>query len=579
MLGRLRMLCFGLVVLAAQAALAGPRYVHVSWSAPDTATTLTVTWMSDSLSDSSLVQYGQDDAAENEMEGAAFQANDGLGVVHSVELADLEPATEYVYRVGGPGGGWSGEFGFTTGPAGPCAPFKFAAFGDNRPDVAWLPQIHWNPVLEETAQQGPAFFVHTGDIVKDGDDTGQWNTFFGSSEPYLSFLPFLPSIGNHDDGPGDGDSANYNQAFALPRNENSNTEDYYYFLYGNAIFVSLSSQTFSDGDPPFLVQAQWLDKVLTENPAKWKFVFFHHPIYSSHAKFDLIFTEVEFNHPPDENGQNSALVPVLDKHHVDIAFFGHNHYYERLGPMVMGPDPAQGKPVNDFSQGTVYVITGGGGAFVYDEFDILGIKLDLIDWVCGAAAGSQVCAGDLHYVTVEIEDNVLHYEARATAEQMFGNSPANQKLLDSFDIVKEPTPLCVPLPPEPVAEEPVVAEQPYAAEPIAEAVEHVEIEADVVSTGDLAGQDVATNAETVSKDSVSVQDTAVETAGEALTGEASGSETSPHSEDTSANASSGCGCRTSPGVPPVPGGAVLPAAAALAACLLLRRRRAGGPGP
>jgi len=420
---------------------ASPRNVHVSWNTPDTSSTVAVTWMSDSTGDPSLVQYGTSAPGQFELEGTVFQGNDDLGAIHVVEISKLEPGTTYQYRAGGPGD-WSDIHKFTTGPEGECAAFRFAAFGDNRPDTDWVPQFHWNPILAETAETNPAFLLHTGDIVMDGNATNQWNMFFETSHPYVAYLPLMAAIGNHDDGPGSGDQSNYNQVFTYPRNENSGTEDYYYFTYGNAIFVSISTQTEEGGSPPFSVQADWLDKVLTDNPRRWKFVFLHHPPYTSHLKFDLIFTEFEFNHPPNENDQNEALVPVFDEHHVDIVFAGHNHYYERLGPMVQGPNPEEGTPVASFLDGTVYVITGGAGAFVYDEFDVMGVELDLVSWVCGKAAGSETCAGDHHYTTVDIDDNVMHYEAWSTMEQMTGSNPANKKLLDSFTVTKDPTLEC-----------------------------------------------------------------------------------------------------------------------------------------
>jgi len=551
------------------AAEASPRFVHLSWSAPDASTGMTVTWMSDSVEDSSIVQYGVQDVTENEVAGTAFMANDALGAVHSVALSPLEPSTKYLYRVGGPEGGWSGTFEMTTGPIDGCGIFRFAAFGDNRPDVEFMPQLHWHPVLEETAQTEPAFFVHTGDIVKAGDDTNQWNTFFENSEPYLSYIPLMPSIGNHDDGPGNGDSMNYNQVFELPRNDVSGTEDYYYFVYGNAIVVSLSTQTLSDGDPPFSVQAQWLDKVLSENPAKWKFVFFHHPPYTSHQKFDLIFTEVEFNHPPNENGQNEALIPIFDKHHVDIAFFGHNHYYERFSPMTAGAAPEQGNPVASFDQGTVYVITGGAGAFVYDEFNILGINIDLIDWVCGEATGSEVCAGDLHYVTIEINDNVLHYEAWATMEQTLGNSPDNKKLLDTFNIIKEETPECSAPRPVEEANTPDVVEEPAVVEESDDVTTQADASLEVVQQ-DSAGEDAGA-VDSAEKDKTGQVPETPEVASE---DDGSGKDAAPSGGDEPAagDQGSGCGCRTSGGQP-LPGGAALIFAAAGVLLAAIRKKK------
>ena len=62
-------------------------------------------------------------------------------------------------------------------------------------------------------------------------------------------VPMMPALGNHDDGPGDGNSANYNRLFVLPTNTVTGTEDYYYFIYNNLLVFSLSTQTFEDWRP------------------------------------------------------------------------------------------------------------------------------------------------------------------------------------------------------------------------------------------------------------------------------------------------------------------------------------------
>jgi predicted phosphodiesterase len=551
-LGRLGSLlgCVSLL-LTAPAANGSPRHIHVSWSAPDTATTATITWLSDSLGDPNLIQYGTVAPGQFEIPAQVSQANPGLGILHVAELTDLEPDTEYQYRVGGPGA-WSDTFKFRTGPSDLCANFRFAAFGDNRPDVDWVPQFHWNPILAETAATNPAFVLHTGDLVKEGSDTNQWNTFFENSHPFFTTIPVMACLGNHDDGPAPGDGSNYNQLFAFPRNSLSNTEDFYFFTYGDAIYVSLSSISHEGGNPPFSDQAAWLDKVLTDNPRRWKFVFLHHPPFTSHAKFDLIWTQVEFNHPPNEAQQNEALVPVFDKHHVDIVFAGHNHYYERLGPMVGGPKPDQGTPVGGFSMGTVYVITGGAGAMVYDEFDVLGIDIDLISWVCGSAAGSEICSGDHHYVIVDIEDNVAHYEAWATAEQTLGNDPANHKLIDSFDIVKG-APECQE-PPPPVEPSPEPNPEP-SPEPEPDVVTPAEPVEDVLSKPDGLTDD--SNPQDLPRPPAEVVTGSDVAAGE----EAAAPAADPHSTPA---ANTACGCRIDRSTAPMAGPTLLLACLALA---------------
>ena len=460
---------------------AEPRGVHLSWSSVDTTTTMTVTWFSDSESDPSVVTYGVQNDTEQIATGTSFVGNPGLGVIHTVELANLKPDTQYLYRVGG-SGDWSQQFSFRTMPDNPCTPYRFAALGDNRPDTDYIPQLHWHPILAEARANEPAFIVHSGDLVKSGEDMKQWATFFDTSDLELAFAPFMATIGNHDDGPADGEGANYNQVFAFPRNSINDMEDFYYFTTANAIFVSLSTQNYDDGDPPYSMQAEWLDKVLTENPKPWKFVNLHHPPYTSHKSYDLIFTEIEFNHPPNERNQNAALVPIFDKHHVTMVFAGHNHYYERFSPLKGGGGSNQGKLAEGFHDGTVYVITGGAGALTYDEFDVFGLNIDLISWVCKQAVGSTICSGKHHYLLIDIDGENLKYEAWATAEQRFGNNQNNIELIDSFTITKEIPDLCPVDPPVEPNPEP-------SPEPAPDVVSQPEPEPEIVAQPDLEQAD------------------------------------------------------------------------------------------
>ncbi len=546
------------VLLWCFTALAEPRNIRLSWTTPDTAHTATLAWNEDSPEAPNILQYGYVAPGQFEIEAESAPAPGDMGTVFVARLTELKADTEYQYRIGEPGN-WSQVRTFVTAPENPCTPFRFGALGDNRPDADWLPQLKWNPILSETSGAAPAFLLHTGDIVKDGKLVNQWQDFLDNSDPVMAKIPMMFTLGNHDDGPQEGDGANYNRIFALPINDATGTEDFYYFVYGNAIFVSLSSQTFGGGAVPFETQAQWLDAVLEEHPVKWKFVYLHHPPFASHEKFDLIFTEFEFNHPPDEKGFNATLIPIFDKHHVDIVFAGHNHYYERLGPLTAGPDPATGALAGAFDQGTVYVITGGAGALVYDEFQIpwVDIEIDLIKWVCGKGLGSKVCAGDHHFVTIDIDDGHLHFEARATAQQTVGYDQDNQALIDAFDIYKDDDPLCL---------EPLPVDDPVVAEPMPDVV--VAVDAEVMETPEWQA-DVPTLPETLAE--VALPEV---TGGKELSHPEPGIDAPADafvaSPEPPEGPPSGCGCRV--GCATLPSG-IAPVLLLLLLCLLSIRRR------
>ncbi|NOZ02151.1 MAG: hypothetical protein GXP54_09715, partial [Deltaproteobacteria bacterium] len=344
---------------------------------------------------------------------------------------------------------------FLTAPDDECTPYTFIALGDDRSDTNYGPNPRWNGIIMEAMEYFPLFVLNTGDIVRDGSKTDQWKHWLEASDPALAFAAHMPTIGNHDDGPGDGDGAYYNQVFNLPRNTVTGTEDYYFFTTGNAVFVSLSTETFKGGGVPFGEQAAWLDTVLTENPRMWKIVYFHKPIYCSEDWFSLV-------HPPNEEGQNAALTAIFDKHHVDMVFYGHNHWYERLGPMKGNGNDKEGIPVDKFEDGTVYVVTGGAGALTFNV---------TVNLFCpGGAKGSKVCSGDHHFVKIDIDHNKLTYTARTTRTQLTGTSDSNAKEIDSFTIVKPytgPDP-CLAPPPVDSGPEPMPDTQP---EPVPDAAE------------------------------------------------------------------------------------------------------------
>jgi len=400
-----------------------PKYVRITFT-KNTTSSIAVAWNTDSPDTKTMVEYGKTTAYGRFVNGSVFMANGGLKAIHEAVITGLLPDTIYHYRAGAPND-WSNDHTFRTTPKDVCKPFVFTVMGDDRSDDNYGPSNKWHPILQGAIEnEHPYFVFNTGDIVKKGSDTGQWINLLKASSPLIADTPLMTCLGNHDTGPGQGDSANYNQVFDLPRNKITSTEDYYYFTTANAIFVSLSTESFRDGNPKFAVQADWLDKVLTDNPKMWKFVFFHRPDYTSNGSV----LGQSIGHPPNEEGQNKAFVPVFDKHHVDIVFNGHNHWYERIGPVKGNGGADEGIPVDDPSKGTIYIITGGAGALTYQ------LVLSLF---CPGTAGSKVCSDKYHYVALRIDYNKLEIKAWETKQQLTGYSDKNRKLIDSLEIVKE----------------------------------------------------------------------------------------------------------------------------------------------
>ena len=156
---------------------------------------------------------------------------------------------------------------------------------------------------------------------------------------------FWPCLGNHDIAEPDL-GAPYLEVFELPENgpTGSTPERSYWFDYAAAriavIDINLDEPQLRD------VVAPWLTDVMSEPGPRWKFVSLHHPPYTGGA------------YQPDQRVQN-ALVPVFEAVGVDIVFAGHDHMYQRTAPIRAGEVVEEGA-------GVVYVVSGAGGALIYD---------------------------------------------------------------------------------------------------------------------------------------------------------------------------------------------------------------------
>ncbi|MBI4040275.1 MAG: metallophosphoesterase [Deltaproteobacteria bacterium] len=248
---------------------------------------------------------------------------------HRVTLRNLRPNTRYYYKIYYYDLFPSEIYSFKTAPLHEKA-FSFAVLGDsgNSSFDQYL-------IALELEQYRYDFLLHTGDIVyPKGKREDYFLRFFFPYEHILHRVPIYPTLGNHDAH----HWKDYVNIFHLPKNNLEHSERYYSFDWSNAQFFSLDS-VFS----PFEVgslQYQWLIERLSHSQKTWKFVYFHVPIVGSmtqgiHQKL------------------KEVLMPLLEQYQVDAVFMGHHHLYERTR--------AQGSS-------TLYIITGGGGADLDDDF-------------------------------------------------------------------------------------------------------------------------------------------------------------------------------------------------------------------
>lgn len=267
---------------------------------------------------------------------ASVQLTDGRAVV-----TDLKPGQDYRYEMIDSTEGEDillhADTVRTAPPPG--TPFRFLAFGDTGDG---------GPDQYRVARLLPEYqvdlIVHTGDLVYSvGAAEDYIEHFYRPYAGLLARVPFYPTLGNHDYMTAEGQP--FVDAFDLPRNgpRPDRPEREYWFDYGDVRFVALDSNI--DGEELGRVIAPWLDGVLADAGNRWKVVYFHEPVYTSGRYI------------PSEKIELTVL-PIIEKHGVQLVLTGHNHGYERTHPVRAGGAALDGR-------GSVHVTTAGGGAGLY----------------------------------------------------------------------------------------------------------------------------------------------------------------------------------------------------------------------
>jgi len=301
--------------------------------------TVTVSWTTD-IGATSRVRYWLDPQHVKEAHGRTFvpePTTDNailagtlpVAFQHEVTLTSLEPNTRYSYEIVSLSGAHpSSSF---RAPPGPDDDFAFFMFGDTRTNGDDHCQVIAEMVPFSEAALNPAFVLHTGDMVETGGVEAEWDAFFEFEAPLLKHVPILPVFGNHEYVLG---RTVFEGLFRAPPSSSGGTDRWYSADVGNLHIAVLDAGQV--GNEP---QLEWLAEDLAQAKAPVKVVALHQPLYT--------FS----NHAP-EVALREKLLPILTQNGVALVVSGHNHLYERF-----------------FGHGIQFVVTGGGGAPLYDAHD------------------------------------------------------------------------------------------------------------------------------------------------------------------------------------------------------------------
>jgi hypothetical protein len=289
--------------------------------------------------------------------------------VEQTTLTGLQPNTRYEYDADGQE---AGKGSFKTPPTG-SEPYNFVVYGDNRTRH----DVH-RQLIETLVKHGtPDFVLQSGDMVENGVDNSLWPIFFDIEKELLRHTVFFPALGNHER-----NSHDFFEFFQA-------SSPYYSFNWGNGHFIVLNSDignaalTAPQRDAFWTEQTRWLEEDLKNSQsADYRFIVAHHPPFTAVASRQ------------GNNPHMTALVPMFEKYHVNVAFFGHDHNYQHY-----------------LKNGIHYLVSGGGGAPLYD-----------VDKP--AADITQKVVKIENFLTVSVQGKKAHIEAIAI----------DGKKLDEIDI-------------------------------------------------------------------------------------------------------------------------------------------------
>ncbi len=215
--------------------------------------------------------------------------------------------------------------------------FTFIVYGDTRAQPPLYSEMDRHKLVADriATEKDAVFVINTGDLVYDNTDEGNWTDFFNAGRRVLANKTYYPVPGNHDTG-----GSQFADIFGVP--------PYYSFESGGTRFAALDS----NDNANYTAEASWLQNELS-NSTGWKFVYFHHPPFTSEA-----------NHWGGWENIRESWHDILVRENVTAVFNGHIHAYERY--------------VED---GVTYMVIATGGAPMYQlaEKKIPGYQTSLVN--------------------------------------------------------------------------------------------------------------------------------------------------------------------------------------------------------
>ncbi|CAB9545087.1 hypothetical protein BROOK1789C_2168 [Bathymodiolus brooksi thiotrophic gill symbiont] len=319
-----------------------------------------------------ILKYGTNRASLN-----LTKISEKASFEHTITLNNLSENTQYFYQIA------EKIYTFKTAPNKNSNDASlFWVLGDpgnasnlllnvKKSAYRWLENNH--------RRQNFDLILTTGDNAYTSGKNQQYQeAIFNVHKEELSSVNLWPAYGNHD-----ARRWAFFDIFDFPTQAQlggvaSTTEEYFSFNYADVHFVFLNSEISAFFHTDAMID--WLKKDLSQNQSKWTVVLFHSPPYTkgSHDSDNLKDSWGKMHY------MRENVLPILEKHSVDMVLSGHSHSYERSHllhchygdsttfkqEMVLDDDGIYQKNSNKYPyDGTLYAVVGSSSKVDISDLD------------------------------------------------------------------------------------------------------------------------------------------------------------------------------------------------------------------
>ncbi len=294
-----------------------------------------------------------------------------------VSITNLNPNTEYIYRINKGDNTYSEIYSFKTSP-NDGSDSSFLVLSDIHYHVSYDESNNPTSTGAESSEKliskaleinpNIGFIATAGDTIDRGGSSNTWDIFFNLSTS-LKTLPRIGVVGNHEFYINNTSTAQLDNRYhiinhATPLNgPKAQLGSSGYFVYNDILFLAIDNED-GTGRSELL---EWIDYTLTNVEARYTIAIMHRPIFYEGNNID----------------RDEKMMAIFEKHCVDLVLSGHYHsddyvanYYEGsistdayLGVNYLSLHSAGNKGATEANPASAYLIETKDGNIIIKRFD------------------------------------------------------------------------------------------------------------------------------------------------------------------------------------------------------------------